>query len=190
MSGDANGTGPRRSAADWAPKFLAAVAATGCILRAAQLAGVRRRRVYRRRDRDPKFAKALAEALDRAMDRAEGEAYRRGVLGTARKKFTGTGAPVMDPATGQQYVEREYSDRLLALLLQAHRPRFRTVTKTEISGPDGGPIPTGAADLSHLTDDELEAIRAIHQRAAERQAAAAAVPPGGGGGGAGPAPAG
>src|SRR5262249_35697066 len=137
---DTNDTRRRASADDWAPRFLRALAACGCIVRAARHAQVRRRRVYRRPHPAPDFARALARALDWAMDRAEGELYRRGVRGVRRLRFH-NGEAVTDPATMRPYVEREYSDRLLVALLQAHRPKYRPVIKSEPSGPDGGLIP-------------------------------------------------
>ncbi len=166
----------RASADDWRPKFLAALAEVGCIVRAAKMAKVRRRRVYIHRDRDPRFAASMARALDRAMDRAEGELYRRAVEGVPRKKFTAKGQPVIDPKTGEQHVENEYSDTLMKSLLAAHRPKYRPVTRTELSGPDGGPIRTNDGfDLSRLTDDELRTLQALHRKAAERPAAAPAA---------------
>jgi hypothetical protein len=171
VGGDTNDTPRRPSAADWTQRFLRALERCGCIVHAARAARVKRRRVYRRRDQDARFAARMAVALDRAMDRAEGELFRRAVRGVLRKKFTGKGEPVNDPATGEQYVEREFSDRLLALLLQAHRPKYRPVVKNELSGPGGGPIRSAEAeeiDLSKLTDDELEMLRDLYHRAGER----------------------
>ena len=38
----------------------------------------------------------------------------------------------------------------------------------EVSGPDGGPVPIQESDLSQYTDDELYALREIHERAVSR----------------------
>ena len=112
----------KRSKPDWAPLFLKAISGNGNVKLSCQKAGVGRRTVYDRRDSDTAFAQQLADALQDACDVLNAEARRRGVEGVPRKKFTGKGEPVMDPETGQQYVEREYSDRLLEMLLKAKRP--------------------------------------------------------------------
>jgi hypothetical protein len=102
---------------------------------------VPRQTFYDRRDSDPAFALAVRLALADGCDLMEGEARRRAVEGLVRKKFTKGGDPIMDPATGEQYVEREYSDTLLIFLLKAHAPeKFRDNVKHEHTGPDGGPI--------------------------------------------------
>lgn len=61
------------------------------------------------------------------------EVARRGMHGVVRKKFY-KGGPIIDPETGKQYVEREYSDRLLLSLAAAHDERFRQSSKVEIDG--------------------------------------------------------
>lgn len=70
---------------------------------------------------DPEYAKVFTEARENAVDALEDEAYRRAVDGMERKKFH-NGEPIIDPVTGEQYVEREYSDKLLELLLKANFP--------------------------------------------------------------------
>jgi hypothetical protein len=37
-------------------------------------------------------------------------------------------------------------------------PRYSTRTKTEVSGPNGGPVQIERVDLSHLSDEELEIL--------------------------------
>lgn len=144
----------QRSAADWAPTFLVAVAQLGIILDACKVAGIGRTAVYERRNSDPDFAAALAAALEDACDDLEGEARRRAFIGLVRKKFNGKGVPIIDPETKQQYVEREYSDQLLTLLLKAHRPeRFRDNVKVEHAGKVNVSL-----KAEELSDDELAAI--------------------------------
>lgn len=136
----------KRSAPDWAPDFLGAVARLGIILDACTVAGIGRTAVYQRRDSDPDFAQALAQALEDACDDLEGEARRRAFIGVERRKF--------HPKTGDEYTEREYSDGLLTLLLRAHRPeKFRENVKVEHGGKVN--VTVKAEDLS---DDELAAI--------------------------------
>lgn len=131
---------PKRSKPDWAPAFLAALADTGNISAAATLAGINRTTFYRRRDDDEAFAKAVSDALETACDSLELEARRRALAGVPRKKFD-KGLPIIDPDTGEQYVEREYSDTLMIFLLKGHRPeKYRENVRHEVGGDGGGPI--------------------------------------------------
>lgn len=72
----------------------------------------------------------------------------------------------MDPATGQQYFEYEYSDTLMQFLLRAHR--YGDKSKVEITGKDGAPIAV-RTDFAALNDDELESE--IDKLLAKRSAA-------------------
>jgi hypothetical protein len=136
------GRARQRSKPDWAPRLLAALRASANVQLSCAVAGVPRRSFYNRRDADPAFAAAVAEALEDGCDLLEAEARRRAVDGVPRKKFDRAGNPIIDPDTGQQYVEREYSDALLIVLLKAHRPeRFRDTYRQEHAGPGGGAVP-------------------------------------------------
>jgi hypothetical protein len=153
---------PKRTAPDWAPAFLAALAVTGNISDACQAAGVKARSTfYERRDNDNAFAALAAEALETSTDALELEARRRAHDGLRRVKFH-QGEPIMVQALGPDgrplkargqpvlvpYVEHEYSDTLLIFLLKAHRPeKYRdkvdhTVTvspkviEVVVDGPD------------------------------------------------------
>ncbi len=110
---DTNDTRKGKSARDWAPRFLKALAATANIKAACEAAKVPRKTVYRRRNSDQVFAEAMADALDDAVDDMELEARRRAFEGTEKPVFQG-GAEV-----GRI---REYSDTLAIFLLKAHRP--------------------------------------------------------------------
>jgi hypothetical protein len=70
---------------------------------------------------DPQFAEAVRYAKEEFIERLEMEADRRAVEGVPRLKFH-NGRPVIDPTTGQPYIEREYSDLLLIFRLKALRP--------------------------------------------------------------------
>ena len=88
------------------------------------------------------FAQLEATAKEIGADALVKAAYQRAVDGLTRKKFTKDGTPIMDPATGQQYVEREYSDTLLMFLLKGALPKtYRENISAELSGPNGGPVP-------------------------------------------------
>jgi hypothetical protein len=135
------GRARQRSKPDWAPRLLAALRESANVQLSCAAAGVPRRTFYNRRDADPEFAAAVAEALEDGCDLLEAEARRRAVEGVPRPKFDRAGRPIIDPATGLQYVEREYSDTLLIVLLKAHRPeKFRENYRHEYASPDGGAV--------------------------------------------------
>ena len=101
---------------------------------AAKAARVNRQHTYDYRAADPIFAAEWEQALEEAADHLELEARRRAHDGLMRKKFD-KGQPVMDPATGEQYVEMEYSDTLLIFLLKGARPeKYRERTEMELKG--------------------------------------------------------
>jgi hypothetical protein len=146
----------------WRPWFLEELAKRGNIARACRVAGVARGTAYRMRERDPKFAAAWDFAYEKAADALEEEARRRAVEGVPRLKFTRSGLPIIDPKTGEPYVEWSYSDQLLKLLLQGHRPeRFRD--RVEHTGPKGGPLQVQQLplDLTQLSDEDLAHLERI-----------------------------
>src|SRR5262245_47497044 len=85
-------------------------------------------------------AAADHDALEEAADHLQAEARRRAVDGVKKLKFY-NGRPVIDPATGQQYYEHEYSDSLLMALLRGLRPHiFGDAVTHRHQGSDGPPI--------------------------------------------------
>lgn len=102
--------------------FLSAYSECGNVVRAAEAAGVHRSSHHHWAKADEAYAQAFAEAERQAGVLLEAEARRRAAEGLIRKKFLRTGAPVIDPATGEQYVEHEYSDTLLIFLLKGALP--------------------------------------------------------------------
>ena len=102
--------------------FLDALVLTGGnITRSAAVAGVNRQTAYDWRSRSESFAKRWDDAIEEGTADLEEEARRRAYNGVMKKKFE-KGQPVIDPATGDQYVEREYSDILMIFLLKVRRP--------------------------------------------------------------------
>lgn len=93
--------------------FLKELAERGNVSDAAEAAGVGRRTAYQWREGDADFAALWAEAIERAADRLEREAWRRAVEGTDK--------PVYQGGELVGYV-REYSDTLMQTLLKATRP--------------------------------------------------------------------
>jgi len=101
--------------------FLAAYAECGNITLAAKMAKIDRTQHYRWLD-NPEYAKMFQDAEEQAVEMLEREARRRAIEGLKKKKFDKNGKPVIDPETGEQYVEHEYSDSLLIFLLKGARP--------------------------------------------------------------------
>jgi hypothetical protein len=102
----------RAGADDWANAFLEAFESTGMVSAACAAAGVGRTTVYRRRQQDESFAVAWHDLEEDIADQLEGEAFRRAVKGTEK--------PIT--VAGEREAIREYSDKLLIVLLRARRP--------------------------------------------------------------------
>lgn len=144
-------------------KFLETLRQTCIVSEAAKIAGIGRRTVYQWREADPEFAAAWDEAEQEAADKLEREAWRRGVEGVDK------------PVTYQGKITatyKEYSDRMLELLLKAHRPdKFKDRVANEHSGPGGGPIET-RTEVSHklakMDTADLKALRAVLENAARK----------------------
>jgi hypothetical protein len=97
----------------WRERFLEALAEEPNVTRAAKLAKSDKRHMYRRRERDPEFAREWDEALSKAWDRLEGECYKRATDGWEEPVFY----------QGEQVgTVKRFSDTMAALLLRAHRP--------------------------------------------------------------------
>lgn len=145
----------------WKSAFLRVFCKIGNITDAAEKVGVHRKTVEAARKSDPLFKIAFDDARREADDRIELIAMRRAFKGVARKKFTGKGEPIIDPATGEQYVEREYSDMLMALILRARIKRYRN--RQEIT--HGGEMEnTVHVDFGVTAEQRESAQRAIAAR--------------------------
>lgn len=127
---------------NWKPSFLAALARSLNVTKAARTARVNRQRVYEVRATDEEFAKQWDAAIAQAIDTAEGELYRRAVTGL-RKPIT---------VAGKKVIVTEYSDSLLQFLLKAHRAeRYRETIKQQITGANDGPIEIGVKAVDYRT---------------------------------------
>lgn len=83
---------------------------------------------------DPIYKDRFIAAKVLAVESFEDELTRRAVHGCVRKKFE-KGEPIIDPATGEQYIEREFSDTLAIFLMKAHCPeKYRENIKHEHAG--------------------------------------------------------
>jgi hypothetical protein len=99
--------------------FLKELARTGIVVDAADAAGVNVDTAYSLRQTNVVFRKKWEEAQSRAIARLEREAIRRGVEGVPDIVVSG-GKVVRHK--GRPLIRREYSDRLLALVLRAKKP--------------------------------------------------------------------
>lgn len=66
---------------DWTEPFLAALREMPVLAHACRAVGIDRNGYYSRCKRDPEFKAAAEDALETGIDRAEQEAFRRGVVG-------------------------------------------------------------------------------------------------------------
>jgi hypothetical protein len=143
----------------WQEAFLAALREMPVVQHACNAVGIERCTAYRARQASEDFAKAWEEAMEAGVDRAEQEAFRRGVVGFLE--------PVIDKGrlcfVYERYLDednreqwrmkldendqpipltvRKHSDALLAKVLSARRAAYRT-ERTELTGADGGPVAT------------------------------------------------
>ena len=142
---------------DWKPIFLEALADVPVVSHACRAVGISYRHAYKTRETDEDFARAWDEALEQGIDRAEQEAFRRAVVGFEEpvidkgrlayryeRVVTDEGAeqyrPLLDPH-GQPVplTVRKHSDALLGLVLKGRRKKVYA-DRTELTGPEGGPV--------------------------------------------------
>ena len=109
-------------------RFIAELRATANVSRSAGSIGINRRTAYDWRRQHPDFAAEWDEAIEHAVDELETEARRRA--------FEGVNEPVFYKGAECGYI-RKYSDKLLELLLKAHRPdKYRESLKFELSSKE------------------------------------------------------
>lgn len=141
-----------RSAADIsARKFLKAYAATANITKAAEAAQIDRALHYRWLEANENYARAFREAERLAGDFLESVAVQRATEGVVEAVYY-QGRPVG--------AVKRYSDGVMMTLLRGFKPA-KYSNKTEISGPDGGPIElvqrlNAARDRINQEDAEAE----------------------------------
>ena len=156
---------------DWRPAFLAALEQRACSLDACKAVPVDPSTVYRERQRNPEFADAYETARQVGALTLEQEATRRAVQGVQRLKFH-NGQVVMVP-TGKMvqakdgaevpemvpYVEHEYSDRLLELLLKRHFPAEYREKLADVNV-----TANASASVTVTSDDELASFQAAREK--------------------------
>lgn len=162
----------------WTEAFLAALREYPVLAHAAKVVGIDRTTAWRRAQADKDFADAVEQAMEAGIDRAEKEAFRRGVVGfeepviyqgdlMMREVRDEKGALVYDAAGNvlmQPLTVRKHSDALLALVLKGRRRAYSTERQEHVS-PDGSMTPDPVA-----RDSRVAQILAAAQ---QRKAAAA-----------------
>lgn len=131
----------------WREAFLAALRDYPVLGHACDVVGINRSTAWRARENDPEFAQEVADAMEAGVDKAEREAFARGV--------TGWEEPVFHKGQVVGHVLKK-SDAMLSLVLKGRRKAVYA-ERTEITGADGGPVAhsdetTRAARLAHLID--------------------------------------
>lgn len=106
--------------------FLTTLQDTGNVTASCLTAGIDRKSVYKWRESDTEFAERWEIALEIAVDKLEYVARNRAVQGVKE--------PIYYKGVLIDYVYRP-SDRLMELLLKAHRPdKFNPIQKLQHSG--------------------------------------------------------
>jgi len=114
--------------------FLQGIEQHGNIFRAAKDAGIDRTLHYVKWGNDPEYAKKFDDANKKFAHNMENEARRRAMDGVRRAKFY-RGKPIIDPETGKQYFEHEYSDTLMIFLLKGELPeKYGDKARVDLSG--------------------------------------------------------
>lgn len=137
----------------WREALLEALRQYPVLSHGARAVGVDRVTVWRAIKADEDLAAAVDDALEEGIDRAEQEAFRRGVVGYEEPlTYQGrlTYAPVRDEAgaivydaAGEPLMQpvtiRKHSDAMLALVLKGRRKKYYS-ERTELTAADGAPL--------------------------------------------------
>lgn len=139
--------------------YLDGLKAHGNRSRAAREAGMSLQTVKKRRQRDEEFAEAEDLALEEAADALEEAARERAVEGKEERFYDKDGNHIRTRTV--------YSDSLLSKLLDGALPhKYAQRVKSEVSGPDGGPLRIAdETETSARIAAILEAAR--HRKAGE-----------------------
>ena len=109
--------------------FLDEYRQRGNVRAACRASGIDRTTAYAWRQENETFKELWINAREEATDLLEEEARRRG--------HDGIDKPIYYKGKKVDVI-KEYSDRMLEILLKANRKKFRD--KVEVTGEDGGPI--------------------------------------------------
>lgn len=138
--------------------FFETLSKTGNVSAASAAAGKPRGAAYRLRAADADFAASWETALDTATDFLEAEARRRAVDGVSHPVVRA--GKIVTDEEGQPVTVRQYSDRLLELLLRAHRPeRFQGRSGRSGATPASFTLETIDAEIARLEAELAEPSR-------------------------------
>ncbi len=140
--GQGGGKAKRPSTRKLQARFLDLFRRLGIVAPCARQAGIARDTVYQWLNRYPAFAAKFTDALESALDDAEAEVVRRGVVGWEE------GVWHRGERVGS---ERRYSDGLLLALLKARRPRvWAPPMQAELTGMIGVSVEVVQTAISRL----------------------------------------
>ena len=142
--------------AGWKQVFLGALAKIPNVTFACRTAHVSSPTVYKHRELDQVFREGWERSLIAGIERLEQASYERATDGVPR------GVWMKDQKGKIKKVEtiRDYSDTLAIFLLKAHKPdKYRETFKTELSGPDGGPIAIATENLVKIVWPHETAVK-------------------------------
>lgn len=109
----------------------------------------------------PLFNEVVSELEEVLVQAADDELYDRAVRGVDK--------PVI--SNGAVMFVKEKSNELLKFYMQASRKKYAAKQVTEVTGAGGGPIKSVGLELSNLrglSDEELDALQALMEKAAEQ----------------------
>jgi hypothetical protein len=148
----------------WHEAFLAALRELPVLAHACEVVGIARSTAWRHMQADPEFNAEVEEAMEAGVDRAEKEAFRRGVTGFEEPvidkgrltyRYERYEAPDVNGVMQEQWrmllddkgqpiplTVRKHSDGLLSLVLKGRRKKVYA-DRTELTGADGGALKLG-----------------------------------------------
>lgn len=129
----------------------------GCIIKAAASVNVAAQTVKNLRNSNQEFKERLADAIETGRMVFEAEAHRRAFQGVKRPVLhNGQQVVIKNPETGEDepLYEWSFSDTMMIFMLKAMFPeKYRERYGLEHSGPNGGPINTGAKVVIYIPDN-------------------------------------
>lgn len=143
--------------------YLAAYAMLGRHSEAARAMGAKGspHHVWLAKDKRYREAYGVAQAI--ASEKIVDEIKRRAIEGNKKKKFH-QGEPIIDPETGEQYCEIEYSDTLIMFIAKGLMPEmFRERAQLEVKGQlEVGDVSSNAArEIASQNTEFLERAKLI-----------------------------
>lgn len=145
--------------------FLDTLIETGSVTQAAIAGELSRRTFYYLRDRDREFDQAWQDAEAVFLDKVEGEAIKRAVLGVDEDKPYTHLDKKGSKETRLRTVNTR-SDRLLELILVSRHSCYRRSTAPEPPHPGDNPgLQAPQQDYKNLSDDELLTLVRLQRKA-------------------------